>query len=280
MGLDMKRSQEVRRAIVDALTPFPEDAGRLTMDQLPTDLTQRLDFVRAATDWALREYGDRDPSGVDYRIRFEQEDEDVFRAETDIGEIFGLQIEEVDRVLERAALAVGGLNERFEGMDSYNAVMGLREEQLELLDSKLTAVLGAVDPERHEARLTRVLELANLPDPATAEGSVNVEKLLEVRQGEEIREFRLWLRTLDDATDEEIRERIESVTERIARAVYGQEGKAIRFAAKAAVDVLPFGGTAADLTLGVLDEYLLEKVLPKPGPVSFLGSSYRSLFDK
>jgi hypothetical protein len=100
MPLDMKTSQRVRRAIVDSLTPFPEHPGQLTMNQLPTDLTMRLDLVDAATDWALREFGNRDTQGVEYSIRLHQETADVFRAETDIGERFALTEDEVDRVLE------------------------------------------------------------------------------------------------------------------------------------------------------------------------------------
>src|SRR5262249_53359637 len=132
-----------------------------------------------------------------------------------------------------------------------------------------------IDPDRQEERLTRVLELANLPDPETAEGTVNVERLLAARRREEVVEFRHWLRTLDAATDEEIRERVNSVRERISEAVYSPTGKAVRFAATAAADVLPFGG----LVVGALDEFVLEKVLLEPGPVSFLGSTYRSLFE-
>jgi hypothetical protein len=275
MPLDKKTSQRVRLAILDSLTPFPEHPGQLTMNQLPTDLTMRLDLVGAATDWALREFGNRDPQGVDYSIRLYQENEDVFRAETDIGERFRLTEEEVDRVLERAVLAVGALNERFELMESYNAVSGLRQAEVRLLDVKLAGVMREIDPDRQEQRLTRILELANLPDPETAEGTVNVERLLAAREHEELVEFRQWLRTLDDATDDEIRERVDSLQERISEAVYGSGGKAVRFAATAAADLLPFGG----LVVGAVDEFLLEKVLPEPGPVSFLGATYRSLFE-
>jgi hypothetical protein len=126
-----------------------------------------------------------------------------------------------------------------------------------------------------EERLTRVLELANLPDPETVEGTVNIERLLAARQHDEIVEFRHWLRTLDAATDDEIRERVNSVRERISEAVYSPAGRAVRFAATAAADLLPFGGIVA----GALDEFVLEKVIAEPGPVSFLGSTYRSLFE-
>jgi hypothetical protein len=189
-------------------------------------------------------------------------------------ERFSLDEDVVDRVLERAVLGVGSLNERFEEMDAYTAVSGFREAELPLLDAKLLAVMKEVDPERQEERLTRVLELANLPDPATAEGTVDIERLLAAREEEELVEFRKWLRTLDSATDEEIIERVNSIRERISGAVYGDAGKAVRFAATVAADVLPFGG----IVVGALDQFVLEKVLPEPGPVSFLGSTYPSLF--
>jgi hypothetical protein len=275
MQLGKKASSAVRNSIVDSLTPFPDNPGKLTLDQVPTDLTLRLDLIRAATEGALREYGDRDPTGVGYDVRLHQEDEDVFRAETDIGEQFGLDADDVDHVLERAVLAVGALNERFEAMEAYSAVTGLQETELRLLDAKLAGVLHEVDPESQEERLTRVLELANLPDPETVEGTVNIERLLAARQHDEIVEFRHWLRTLDAATDDEIRERVNSVRERISEAVYSPAGRAVRFAATAAADLLPFGGIVA----GALDEFVLEKVIAEPGPVSFLGSTYRSLFE-
>jgi hypothetical protein len=33
------------------------------------------------------------------------------------------------------------------------------------------------------------------------------------------------------------------------------------------------------VVVGALDVFVLEKVLPEPGPVSFLGSTYPSLFE-
>lgn len=57
MALGKKTSQQVRQAIVDSLTPFPAHPGAMTMDQLPGDLTMRLDLVRAATDWAIGSTG-------------------------------------------------------------------------------------------------------------------------------------------------------------------------------------------------------------------------------
>lgn len=275
MTLDTKTSQSVRLAIVDAVTPFPENPGALTMRQLPVDLTQRLDIVRAATDQALRQYGDRDPNGIDYAIQLHQETEDVYRAETNIGDRFDLSEDETDRVLERAVLAVGALNEHFELMEAYDAVAGARETEVQLIDAKLASVLQEVDPGRQEQRLTRVLEIANLPDPETVVGNVNVQRLLEARQEKEIVEFRQWLRTLDNATDAEIEERVNSVREHISAAVYSPAGKAVRFAATAAADLLPFGGIVA----GALDEFVLEKVIAEPGPVSFLGSTYTSFFE-
>jgi hypothetical protein len=66
-----------------------------------------------------------------------------------------------------------------------------------------------------------------------------------------------------------------NVSERIADAIRSPTGKAVRFAATAAADVVPFGG----LVVGAVDTFVLDKLLPQPGPVSFLGAAYRSIFE-
>jgi hypothetical protein len=142
----------------------------------------------------------------------------------------------------------------------------------------MTFLLNEVNPDAQEQRFDRVLALAGLPDPETAGGTVDVEKLIEIRDTTEIREFRHWLRTLDEATDSEIAERVNSVKARVSEAVRSEAGKTVRFVATTGVGFIPIVGPIAGIALGAADQFLLEKLLPEPGPVSFIGSTYRSLF--
>jgi hypothetical protein len=42
--------------------------------------------------------------------------------------------------------------------------------------------------------------------------------------------------------------------------------------------MIPVYGTAAGAGLGLIDTFLLDKVLPKSGPVTFLGTLYPSIY--
>ena len=175
-------------------------------------------------------------------------------------------------------MAIAGLNERFEEMHSYNALIGFRDEEMPIVDEKLRFLFDQMDPTKQEERFDRVVELAGLPDPETVEGAVDVEKLLQVRNTDECRQFRQWLRSLDSASDEEIEAEIGSLREKLSRAVRSRSGKTVRFIATTGAGFIPIVGPAIGPALGALDTFAVEKLLPEPGPVSFLGSSYSSIF--
>jgi hypothetical protein len=278
MGLPTRVSQRVRRAIVNANVGIPADAGRPSMDALSRDAIKNLGLLEAATRQSLRKrIGDKADAAT-FSIRIEEVDERVLRAETDIGTLFGLTDEEVDKVVEGALLAIGGLNQRFEEMRTYNAVAGFQEGELSIVEEKVRYLIDQVDPGAQEDRFGRIVTLAGLPDPETAAGSVDVEKLLEVRQSEECREFRQWLRSLDRATDQEIEKQLGDIREKISQAVHSSTGKAVRLATTTGIGFVPVVGPIAGIALGALDQFAVDKLLPEPGPVSFLGSGYRSIF--
>lgn len=89
----------------------------------------------------------------------------------------------------------------------------------------------------------------------------------------------LRLTLLDQATDEEIEERIHSVKTKLAAAVTSEAGKAARFIATTGVGFVPVVGPIAGIALSAADQFVLERLLPEPGPVSFLGQTYRSIFE-
>lgn len=208
----------------------------------------------------------------------EQPHQDIFAVQTDLGERLRLGDVETDKVIEQALLAIAGLNKRLEEMQSYNALAGFRSDEYSLLDQKLHFIVDQVDPRKQEERFDRVIELAGLPDPETAEGAVDVKRLLEVRDSEICREFRQWLRTLDQASDQEIEAQLKSLREALSRVVRSPAGKAVRFVTTTGIGAIPVVGQIAAPILGALDAFALERLIPEPGPVSFLSSSYPSIF--
>lgn len=278
MTLGKRTSQNVRNKIVESLLHFPEDAGRKSLEALPRDLTRNLNLVYGATAHALAKKLGQSVADDSFEIRIKQADEHVFAATTNIGVRFGLSDEETDKVVQDALLAIGGLNQRLEEIEAYRAIVGFRDAELSLAQEKLAFLVNEVSPEAHEDRFKRVVSLAGLPDPESAEGTVDIDKLLKARDSEEIREFRQWLRTLDDVSDAEIEERLGSVRAKLAQSVHSDAGKTVRFLTTAGVGFIPVVGPIAGIALGAAERFLLEKVLPEPGPVSFIGSTYRSIF--
>lgn len=279
MTLGKHTSRKVRHAIVDALLHFPEDAGLKSLEAMPRDLTRNVNLVYGATAAALAKKTGSAVSEDAFEIQIRLVDEHVFVADTDIAARFGLTIDETDKVVQDALLAIGGLNQRLEEVEAYRAIVGFRTSELQLAQDKLAFLVREVDPDAQEERFDRVITLAGLPDPETAAGTVNVDRLLDARETEELREFRHWLRTLDAASDEEIAERVASVRAKVSGAVHSDAGKVVRFLTTTGVGLVPGVGAVAGIALGAADQFLLEKLLPEPGPVSFIGSTYRSIFE-
>jgi hypothetical protein len=278
MELGKKASQKLRRAIVSALLRFPENAGQESMESLPRDLTRNLNLVYAASATALSQNLGRHIDDNSFEIRVEQVDDHVFKAITDIGARFNLDETASDKVVESALLAICGLNQRLEEIKAYKSIIGFKDAELPIAQEKLAFLLNEIDADVQEDRFDRIIQLADLPDPETAEGTVDVAKLIEARDSDELREFRQWLRTVDDVSDDELRERLESVKARLQEAIHSPTGKAVRFVATTGIGFVPVIGPIAGPVLGAADQFILEKLLPEPGPVSFLGSTYGSIF--
>jgi hypothetical protein len=164
-------------------------------------------------------------------------------------------------------------------MQRLTAISGCAPDELPVLDAKLGALAAETDPAAQEQRLTRVLTLAELPEPdlTTASPAVDVDKLLEARDLPEARAMRDWLRTVDQLDDAEIQESFHKVQEALARAVHGTAGRAVRFAITTAAGLIPDGGLTGT-ALGALDSFLVDEVIREPGPYSFLSKTWPSLF--
>jgi len=106
-----------------------------------------------------------------------------------------------------------------------------------------------------------------------------MERLLEIRESDECREFREWLLTIEDASDAEIKERISGLRARFGNAIQSHSGKAVRLLTTTGIGAIPGVGPIAGFMAGVVDTFFLEKLLPKSGVVAFLSGLYPSVFE-
>jgi hypothetical protein len=273
-----KQTQKLKRAIVDRIVPLPDNLITLARHQLAAELGTNGPHLARSVAMALTEKIGTAVSPSAFTLRIHEIDEGDYRVESDIEDQFGLGEEDAHRVMERGLLGIAGLSMRLAQMEAYEVVTGFREGELPIFETKLSFLAKQLDPEAQEARLDRLVELAGLPDiKAAVEKLIDVEALLELRQEPEWQSFREWLRQADSAPDEEIQAQLRSASQKLARIIHGTPGKVARFALVTGAGFAGLG-KPAEISLGVIDEFLIEKVVPRPGPVSFLSRLYKSIF--
>lgn len=162
-------------------------------------------------------------------------------------------------------------------METYRALTGFRADDIPLLEEKLSFLARQLDPGVQNKRFERVIELTGLPDVISDPEihDVNLGRLLEISADEEAQAFRRWLRGVDELDDTAVRAEIHKIRDLVAQAVRSGPGKGIRFLATTGLGLVePISGTV----LGALDTFLVDKVVPEPGPTAFLGRLYPSVF--
>jgi hypothetical protein len=276
-GLTEKEARKLRGLVVATLITPAENRGEPALDQLTKDLESNASIIKTSVALAsCQQYGRQiRPEGFDLTV--ERIDETYWRVVTTLGDRTGLSDLRVYRVVGHGLLGVGGLNRRLEHMERYSAVTGFQENELSLVEEKLGYLARLVDPEAQVDRFEKVIELAGLPDvdPRTEVQDVDMARLLEVLDDDEIKEFRRWLRGIDSLDDKDVKAEIHRLRDRMAHAIRSDAGKGVRLFITTGVGVaVPPVGVA----LSAIDTFLTDKIVPEPGPTAFVSQLYPSIF--
>ena len=130
-----------------------------------------------------------------------------------------------------------------------------------------------------EEKFQKAIEISNLASINNFQNvQIDAEKLLEVRDSRECKQFREWLSTVKDI-DDELPEHCNAFNSKLGKFIRSTTGKSLRFAISTAAGFFP-GGIAFGPTVGAIDTFLLEKIIPAPGPLSFISNLYPSIYQK
>lgn len=276
-GLGGRQAQKIRKLVAESLVTPPETPGTPALLQLVQDLTNNVPAIKSSVAIAAREHYGREIAPNDFELRVERIAEEDWHVETNLGAQVGLDAEATHKAVEHGLLGVGGLDLRIEYMKTYNAMTGLKIGELPVLEEKLELLARQLDPDVHKERFERVIEVLGLPDidPRVDVQDVDMGRLVEILDDDEAKEFRRWLRGIDTLDDAEIENEIHRIRDLVSRAVRSGPGKGVRFLVTTGIGALnPFAGAGADL----LDSFLVERIVPEPGPTAFLGQLYPSIF--
>jgi len=281
-GLKFKQLVKLKGAIADCILSRKENMGREALLQLAADLQRQDDLIVAALVAVLSKQLGKNISPKEIMLRLELVPHEVIQTHSNLISHFDLDEVVAHKAIEKALLAAGSLNMTIECMKTYSAVGTFREDELPFLDARLQFLISAVDAKGRTEQFRRIAAITDMPDlgAACAAGAIRFEKVIEIAQSDDCKRFREWLRSTDKMTDTEIREAFGSIRSKLERLVSGTTGKSIRWALGTAAGLIPGSGIVLGPAAGLFDTFLLEKVLPKPGPISFLNSKYPSIFDQ
>lgn len=222
---------------------------------------------------------------IAHQIRAEQTAEDEFAVENDLSRRYLLPQNEAHRIIEAGMMAIGRMDEKLATMRAHGVLAGFSEADKTLLDSKFGAVASLSGSARHEQAFSRVIAIKGLPVPEFGSTELDVKALLKVRESDECKAFKQWLDGTDALSDKELRERVSGLGRRIRQAIHTKTGKALRFVfsnglgAALGLGLPGPAGIVAGLSVGAVDFFLLERLMPKDAVINFLSEGYPSLFD-
>jgi hypothetical protein len=211
-------------------------------------------------------------------IKAHEESADVQRFETNLHKLLGVSTEEEHNILTAMVKAVVNLNTRMADMAAYSAITSFETSEAPFLFGKIHGIVSPNNPSFDEKAFLRVLEFTDIPDLLVT-GRIDTNKLLEIRQSVECKEFRSWLSSTDEMNDVELKRLLKGLRSRLALFINSKKGKTLRLMANATLGLLPVYGSVVSLTEGAVDTFLMDKLLPSPGALSFLNNSIPSVFE-
>ena len=276
-GIERKQILRLKRAIAGAIRRIPEDIRTQLYPAFEHELIHNPALVKTAVAMVLNSR--HGLSDIPFSITLHQEATDTFRVETDIHNRARISEVETHKAVEAGLLGVAGLSQSIGEMKCYSAISGFRDEDLPLFRKKFDFLVGAVSAQAKEENFRRVIDIAGLPDFPTDNERIDVQRLLEVRESNEARQFRDWLGGIGQVEDEEIRQRVAGLRAKVGVKVGGEAGKAMRFLVTSGLSFIP-GASAAALAMGAFDQFALDKLLPRSGITAFVDELYPSIFEK
>jgi hypothetical protein len=171
---------------------------------------------------------------------------------------------------------MAGVDLRINLMKEFQAITGFQENEISLFESRWRFLINQNNADLKERQLRRIIDIEEWPTISSLGNlaSINIEKLLRIRDSQDCKDIRQWLQTTDGKSDAEIQQQLHSIHERLTQISSNPVSKAIRFL----IPNLPFIAFPISIALSLGDQFLIEKFIGKPGPACILGNMYCSLF--
>jgi len=267
----------LKRQIIAAIDPLPKEIRPELFPVFKSDILHNSRLLEKAVRIAAKKMLMQEPPS--FSLKIHQESDDIFRAETDLAQRLSVDEAQAHKLVELGLLGVAHLTQSIGEMKAYSALNGFRDEELPLFRDKLDSLAEAASSQSKELNFQRVIEIADLPIFVGA-SEIDIERLIKVRDLPETREFRDWLVNIGAVPDREIRERIASMQALVGLKIDSTTGQVIRFLTLSAVSCISHINPLITSTLGVLDQFVINRLFPRSGVAAFVNELYPSIFDR
>jgi hypothetical protein len=279
-GLSPKETSVIRSMVGSRVHPPPKDMyapalASTQADVLSNNVLLRRAIVLNAEIKDLR----FDSSELFASAKFE---DGLYCITSNLRDISGLPMDACHKLVQGGLLAVANVNATIEDMSRNSAITAFREQDVPLFQQKLGLTVACRNNETRIADFSRVVRLGGLPSirEAVQNGTLDFRHLIQLRNTDECKEFRVWLRQTSERSDAEVKSVVSGFGVVASRILNNPAGAAISFLVPTLLGIVIDGpaGAIVGASLGVLDKFLLSRLLPERGPLTFIDNSYRSLF--
>jgi hypothetical protein len=197
--------------------------------------------------------------------------------ETNLQATLGINLDEEHDMLAEVVKATSNLNQRIADMAEYGAISHFENSEAPLLFGKIHSLVGQLNPKLDEQAFLRVIGVTEIPK-LIENRRIDVDELLRIKETDECREFRSWLATTDSIDDEKLKNLLRGFRAKAASFIATNSGKLLRLGVNTGLGLIPGYGSLVALSEGVADSFLLEKMLPSSGVLTFLNNAMPSIF--
>ena len=270
-GLSNARREALEGVVRSKLIKQSLSYGNELLKQIRKDLTSNIDLSK-------RILCHRYPNIPPEKLELKAHDlGGIQRFETNLQTILSITLEHEHNMLAEVVKATSNLNQRIADMADFNAISHFEVSEAPLLFGKVYSLVSQMNPKFDEQAFLRVIGVTEIPT-LIENRRIDVHELLKIRETDECREFRTWLATTDSIEDEKLKHLLRGFRAKAASFIATNSGKLLRLGVNTGLGLIPGYGSLVALVEGVADSFLLEKLLPSSGVLTFLNNAMPSIF--
>ena len=212
--------------------------------------------------------------GVEFYVQ--ETDKNIFTAHTNLDRFLNKNLHELHELISPHIASFTGTNFSLGVMAEINATTSLSPSAARITKRRTDLLGRLLRGNDSRETFSRILELADIPilKPGTM---VNAERILELQGSTECKEFRKWLKSATDVETEELEQLLRGWKYRLGRIAHSPIVSVMSWLITTGLSLIePITG----ISLSAAEKFIVERLLPEPGPLAFIKGPYKRLIKK